>query len=326
MSKPPSRASESRRPPTVSALLTTFNHERYIVEALDSLLSQTHALSEILVADDGSSDRTPELAASFERFGVTLLRTPNGGPSRAMNMLLRRARGEVLLLHSGDDVSHPGRVAAQLRQLETSDMACCVPRLIDAAGGELPSSALPVFAGSHGPLEGLELFSRLFKGNFICAPAVAMRRSVLDAVGLFHEGLIQLQDHHYWLRAASHGCRLDISGRAYASYRVHAANLSQSANDRRMSVEVPYVLRSSIETLDPDQLSTLLYGANLRSPCRPSVRSLRALLLLRHRAAEVRRLGLELLIDELGDEGRREQLAAGFGVKPAAVFTLMAEA
>lgn len=306
--------------------MTTFNHQDYVVEALDSLLSQTHPLTEILVADDGSSDGTPERVRSFERFGVTLLRTPNGGPSRAMNALLRRAQGEVLLLHSGDDVSHPDRAAAQLQQLERSDVASCVPRLIDAAGGDLPSSALPVFSGAPGSLEGLELFSRLFTGNFICAPAVAMRRTVLDAVGLFHEGLIQLQDHHYWLRTASTGCRLDVAEQAYASYRVHATNLSQSANDRRTWAELPYVLRSGVEALDQDQLLTLLYGANLCSPCRPSTASLRALLLLRHRASEVRRLGLELLIDELGEEGRREQLAACFGLEPRAVFALMAEA
>lgn len=313
--------------PTVSALMTTFNQRSYVVEALDSLLSQTHPLTEILVADDGSSDGTPEVVASFERFGVTLLRTPNGGPSRAMNALLRHARGDVLLLHSGDDVSHPDRVAAQLQQLEMSDIASSMPRLIDDFGGALPSDAFTIFSDAPPSLESLALFSRLlYTGNFICAPAVAMRRSVFDAVGFFHEGLIQLQDHHYWLRASAKGFRLHVSQLAYASYRVHAANLSRPANDQRTSVELPYVLRSAVKGLDRDQLAALLYGPNLLSPCRPSVDELRALLFLRHRLLEVRRLGLELLMEDLESEDGRERLADCLGVQPNAVFALMAAA
>lgn len=313
--------------PTVSALMTTFNHRPYVVEALDSLLSQTHPLTEILVADDGSADGTPELVAPFARFGVTLLRTSNGGPSRAMNALLRRARGDVLLLHSGDDVSHPDRAAAQLRQLETSELAASTPRLIDGAGGELPSDAFPVFSDPPQFEDGLALFSRLlFTGNFICAPAAAMRRSVFEAVGFFHEGLLQLQDHHYWMRAAAKGFRLDVSRRAYASYRVHDKNLSRSANDRRTAVELPYMVRSAVEALDQEQLLTLLYGRRMRVARHPSITSLRALMFLRHRLPDVRRLGLELLIHELGEEGGRARLRDALGVEPAAVFALMATA
>lgn len=307
--------------------MTTYNHRDYIVEALDGLLSQTHPLCEILVADDGSKDGTPELVAPFERHGVTLLRTDAGGPSRAMNALLRRARGDVLLLHSGDDVSHPHRVEAQLQQLEASDVASCTPRLINDVGAELPTDAFPVFSEPPSREAGTALFSRLlFKGNFICAPAVAMRRSVLQAVGAFHEGLIQLQDHDYWMRAAAKGCRLDISTQPYASYRVHERNLSRPANDPRTSVELSYVLRSAVGQLDREQALTLLYGPDMRPARPPSVVVLRALLLLRHRLSDVRRLGLELLIDELGADDGRSGMRDLFGVEGKAVFNLMSTA
>ena len=321
------RISGEERRPTVSALVTTFNHEGYIGAALESLLSQTRALDEILVVDDGSSDATPGVVSSFERFGVTLLRTPNHGPSRAMNMLLRRARGAVLSLQSGDDVSHPDRIAAQLDQLGSSDVVCCTPQLIDAAGVDLPPEALPVFSSVAPAFDGLGLFFQLFfAGNFICAPTVAMHRKVVETTGLFHEGLIQLQDHHYWLRAAAHGFRFAVSSRAYASYRVHPLNLSRPANDHRTLVELPYVLRTAVAALGQDQLTTLLYGEGFRCRRLPSTAPLRALLFLRHSRPEVRRLGLELLMDELADDGGRERLADGLGLQPSAIFALMSVA
>ena len=307
--------------------MTAFNHARYVREALDSLLSQTHPLTEVLVADDGSSDGTADIVESYARFGVTLIRTSNGGPSLAMNTLLRRARGDVLLLQSGDDVSHPDRVAAQLQQLDASDVVSCIPRLIDGQGACLPSDAFPFFLNGPPSLEAPALFSHLFfKGNFICAPAVALRRRVVETVGFFHEGLIQLQDHHYWLRACARNFRFAVSNEAYASYRVHAANLSRPSNDARTGVETPYVLRTALEGLDREQLSTLLYGEGLRPARDPSIRSLRALVFLRHRRQEVRRLGLELLMDELADGEARERLADRLSLTPGSVFALMSSA
>ena len=313
--------------PSVSALVTAFNHRSYVGEALESLLNQSRPADEVLVADDGSSDGTAELVEGYERFGVTLVRTPGGGPSCAMNALLRRARGEVLLLQSGDDVSHPDRVASQLQQLESSDVVSCKPRIIDDAGGVLPVATFPYFSDPPSARSGSALFSHLFySGNFICAPAVALTRRVLERTGLFHEGLIQLQDHHYWLRASAKGFRFGITDNSYASYRVHAANLSRPANDARTAAELPYVLRTALDELDGEQLIQLLFGQALPTDRQPSTASLRALAFLRHGRPEVRRLGLELLIDELGDTAARERLAQCLSVSPRSVFALISAA
>ena len=90
--------------PTVTVLIDTYNHERFIEEAIVSVLEQDfpRAEMEILVVDDGSTDRTPEIVRKFER-QVRLLRKTNGGQASAFNAGIPEARGEIVAFLDGDD-------------------------------------------------------------------------------------------------------------------------------------------------------------------------------------------------------------------------------
>lgn len=85
--------------PTVSVCVAAYNEERHIGRLLDSLQDQSHAPLEVIVADDGSHDRTAELAAEK---GATVLRLEHRGPAEARNAAARVARGEVLVFLDGD--------------------------------------------------------------------------------------------------------------------------------------------------------------------------------------------------------------------------------
>jgi glycosyltransferase involved in cell wall biosynthesis len=90
--------------PAVTVLIDTYNHERFIEEAIVSVLEQDFpaAEKEILVVDDGSPDRTPEIVRKFEPH-VRLLRKENGGQASAFNAGIPEARGEIVALLDGDD-------------------------------------------------------------------------------------------------------------------------------------------------------------------------------------------------------------------------------
>ena len=81
-----------------------------------------------------------------------------------------------------------------------------------------------------------------------------MRRSVIDAVGPFHEGLIQLQDYDYWLRAAGQGYRLGLFDHRIVAYRRHTGNLSAATRDLATRTEIPIVLESVLQTARPSVL------------------------------------------------------------------------
>jgi len=90
--------------PAVTVLIDTYNHERFIEEAIVSVLQQDFPASEmeILVVDDGSTDATPEIVRKFEP-RVRLIRKPNGGQASAFNAGIPQARGQFVSFLDGDD-------------------------------------------------------------------------------------------------------------------------------------------------------------------------------------------------------------------------------
>ena len=91
----------------LSVVIVTFNHERYIAEAIDSVLMQEVDFSyEILIGDDGSSDRTPEIVKEYASKWdciIPICRDENIGPNRNAFDVLMRTKGEYIAFLDGDD-------------------------------------------------------------------------------------------------------------------------------------------------------------------------------------------------------------------------------
>src|SRR5258708_31430623 len=99
--------------PFVTALIDTYNHESFIEKAIDSVLQQNFPAvdKEILVVDDGSTDRTPEVTRKFEP-KVRLLRKANGGQGSAFNAAIPEAQGEIVAFLDGDDWWAPNKLTS----------------------------------------------------------------------------------------------------------------------------------------------------------------------------------------------------------------------
>ena len=99
--------------PFISVLIDTYNHERFIEQAINSVLEQDLAQKqcEVIVVDDGSVDRTPDLVRRFEP-RVRLIRKANGGQASAFNAGIPECRGEIIAFLDGDDWWAPGKLAA----------------------------------------------------------------------------------------------------------------------------------------------------------------------------------------------------------------------
>lgn len=105
--------------PRITALIDTYNHERFIAEAIDSVLAQDFPAGEmeILVVDDGSTDRTPEIIRSYGS-RVRHIRKKNGGQASALNAGFAEARGEFIAMLDGDDVWLPQKVRRVMETFE----------------------------------------------------------------------------------------------------------------------------------------------------------------------------------------------------------------
>src|SRR5712664_390476 len=113
-------------PTLISCIIPVFNGERYLREALDSILAQTHRPVEIIVADDGSSDGTAAVVASYGDH-VHYLHQPNAGPAAARNLGLSAARGEFVAFLDADDLWHPEKLVHQRARFQARpELDLCV--------------------------------------------------------------------------------------------------------------------------------------------------------------------------------------------------------
>lgn len=188
--------------PRVSLIIATFNHAHLLSQAVESGLAQTLAEVEIIVVDDGSTDDTPAVLA---RYGdrICCKRQENRGLAAARNAGLAMAHGSFIAFLDADDVLASTKLAEQTALLESDDRVgwtYCDVWIDEEATGE-SIAASERFAYGRRRLSGW-LFAELLHGNFIPAIAPLIRRSALDAVGGFDEGLTALEDWDLWLRLA----------------------------------------------------------------------------------------------------------------------------
>src|SRR5215467_8249434 len=105
--------------PKVTVLLTVYNGERYLHEAIDSILGQTFQDFEFLIINDGSTDGTRELILSYHDRRIRLIDNEyNIGQTRSLNRGLVLAMGQFLARQDADDISEPDRLASQVAFLE----------------------------------------------------------------------------------------------------------------------------------------------------------------------------------------------------------------
>jgi glycosyltransferase involved in cell wall biosynthesis len=107
--------------PLVSILIPAYNSEGWIADTLQSAVAQTWQRKEIIVVDDGSKDRTAEVARQFESAGVTVVTVPNGGASAARNQALKLSQGDYVQWLDADDLLPPDKIERQLGALKDGD-------------------------------------------------------------------------------------------------------------------------------------------------------------------------------------------------------------
>lgn len=182
--------------PSVTVLLSVHNGEAYLREAVDSVLAQTYRDFELLVVDDGSSDATPEVLASFTDPRIRVVHQENQGLAAALNRGLDLARGRYVARMDADDVCLPQRLERQVATLEARpdvDVLGAWVRTFGERGGEV----------WRFPADPEALRSRLLFHNVLVHPSVLLRRASLEREGLRYDPAFRYaQDYELWSRAS----------------------------------------------------------------------------------------------------------------------------
>jgi len=176
------------RPPRVSIGLPVYNGERYLAEAIDSLLAQTYQDLELIISDNGSTDRTAEMCAQYSardpRVRYSRLKTNIGG-YRNHNRVVALARGEYFTWAAHDDVRSPEHVAAAVEALDAHPdvvLSYAAEQVMDENGDPLPARA-------PGPIAGQESLARRWQdivlGDWVYEPHYGVTRTgILRQTGL----------------------------------------------------------------------------------------------------------------------------------------------
>jgi len=166
----------------VSVIIPVYNCEKYITDAVDSVLAQTHRSIEIIVVDDGSTDKTKEaLAAYGDR--IKYIYKENGGPASARNVGIKMSKGQFIAFLDADDMWVENKLEQQLIDIDDAGMV---------GSGVKPGLPHPVF---------LSYKELLLKNSFINS-SVLVKRECFDRVGCFDERpqFKAVEDWDMWLR------------------------------------------------------------------------------------------------------------------------------
>lgn len=231
--------------PLVSVVIPTYNQAGFLREAIDSVLAQTYPQVELIVVDDGSTDETPGIIATYGQ-RLVALHQPNRGAANALNAGIRAARGDLICWLSSDDAYLPPKLERQVAAFAADPSAgmCCTGwTTVDATGAVLRSTAEPAWI--H-PDPVVSIFWR----NPINGTTVMIPRRVFDEVGLFNEELVADVDGEMWLRIAARH-RIVTIPEILARYRVHAAAMSRDTDlmhASKIRVRLPVVRDGTLAT------------------------------------------------------------------------------
>jgi len=205
----------------VSVVMPAQDEEAFIAEALASVLAQTYRPLEIIVVDDGSRDRTAEIAAAH---GVRVLRQPHQGAAAACNAGLRASRGAYWAIFDADDVMAPRRLARQVDHLQRHPEHGLVFGLTEAF----------VTPGEPRPRHYDTAWD---DGPYPWHPsAMLARRAVLDLVGPFDETLHLGEDMDWLARAKEAGLHAARIDHVVLRYRIHRANVSADTRAKQLAM------------------------------------------------------------------------------------------
>src|SRR5260370_21182758 len=215
----------------VSILIDTYNHERFIEQAIVSVLEQDFpaAEPEIIVVDDGSTDRTPEIVKKCEP-RVRLLRKENGGQASAFNTAIPECKGEIVAFLDGDDWWAPNKLSRVAQAMAADPSVGIVGHGIvnvHRDGRAQVETLREGFRFRATTIEGARLFRR--RGAFLGTSRMTIRADVLRRIGRIPEP-IEIQADEYLFTLSCVLSSAQILPEALTCYRYRDAHSFQLAS------------------------------------------------------------------------------------------------
>ncbi len=241
--------------PLVTIIIPSYNHEKYIVEAVNSVLSQTYKNIELIVIDDGSEDNSVNILQKIKDPRLRLIVQKNMGAPNAINKGLELAKGEYIGILNSDDAYHIERIGKLLQffgRYEELELAATYIEVIDERGERLDikegwKNLLPWpiknVDKSYANTKNFNL--NLLMSNFVASTSnIFVRKGILSQVG-YMRNLRYTHDWDFLLRICLKG-KCDLLKEPLLRYRIHKSN-TINTNRKWMLYEICWVIAANID-------------------------------------------------------------------------------
>lgn len=231
--------------PFVTVFMPVYNSEKYVAEAIESIILQTYQNLEILIVDDGSTDRSVEIIEKYNDPRIRLIQNgENRGIPYTRNMGLQEARGKYLAIMDADDKSHPARIERQVGFLENHpDIDVAGTYYIQFNETTTKKVGIPFIRPD-------ELRLMLLFYNPIANPSVMLRKETLEKYDLtYDEDFFVAQDYQLWSQLIKVG-NIYIMPEYLLYYRFGHENISKKSNEKKCKQRKELMNRIHIDLLN----------------------------------------------------------------------------
>ena len=187
--------------PPITVLMPVYNGEKYVADAIDSILAQTFRDFEFLIVNDGSKDKTEEIIRSYSDPRIRLLNKENGGVSCALNHGLEHAKGKYIARFDADDICYPQRLQEQYDfMLKNPDYV-----LIGSDADYVNQFGEFIFTYESTGHSNEEIQSRIYERNPFIHSVVFFPREVVMQCGGYDVKAHTFEDHLLWVKVLRKG-------------------------------------------------------------------------------------------------------------------------
>jgi glycosyltransferase involved in cell wall biosynthesis len=203
----------------VTILMPVYNSEKFLREAIDSILNQSFKNFEFIIIDDGSTDSSKEIIETYKDPRIKYFNNKeNMGVARTLNRGIRLAKGEYIARMDADDISHSDRLRLQVKFLDQHpnySLIASKVEVIDNSGKKLGTwvtDLLDIYSND-------QIRNQLPISNCLAHPSIIFRSNVIKKY-YYNESLRRgIEDYELWLRLVNAGCRIEKMNKILLLYR-----------------------------------------------------------------------------------------------------------
>lgn len=245
-----------KKTPKVSVLMPAYNSEKYIAEAIESILNQTFADFEFIIINDGSTDNTAKIVQKYAKSDKRIRfinHTKNKGLIAVLNEGLGLCVGEYIARFDSDDISLPERFARQVEYMDAHPECGVVGAWINQFDTDIKQGNIYRYPPKS------KMFDFIIKGCLVAHPVTMIRKSVLDENKIkYNPAYKYAEDYGFWIQIAQH-TEIHNVQQILLNYRWYGDNIS-IVHSQEQSKCTEQIRRDALQKMIacPNELTKLL--------------------------------------------------------------------